>query len=213
MLLSGCSVLQIRTEDKTAGPVRVGVEKTPGPEPTGEPTDGGIPEGMTKKTVDLGDTCSVNVSFALGEDWQHSAGSTDSFQMYVRGTSSTDSDTILVNCTDEYGDSAQEVINSKRKFSFAKQDSQILSERMGPLDAGEYWSYQAELGPTEILAIGGKPTLAYGVQTGYKINGRLVNLSVEMRTLKENTKAAEEFKKILPTVTINGQKVPAPSFR
>jgi hypothetical protein len=45
VLLSGCSVLQIRTEDKDSGPVRVGVQKTAGPEPTGEPTEAGFPRG------------------------------------------------------------------------------------------------------------------------------------------------------------------------
>jgi hypothetical protein len=77
----------------------------------------------------------------------------------------------------------------------------------------KYWSYQGELGATEILAIDQQPTIAYGVQTGYKVNGRLVSLTIEMRALKSNAEAAEEFEKILPTVTIDGEKVPSPSFR
>jgi hypothetical protein len=213
VLLSGCSVLQIRTEDKASGPVKVGVQKTAGPEPKGKPTEDGIPEGMKKQTITLGDKCPVTVTFALGDDWDNSSGSTDNFHTFHRGEDSLTSDVILINCNDEYGDSAQEVIDQKRKFTFTKQDSQVLSERTGSLSAGAYWSYQAELGPTEIMAINQKPTTAYGVQTGYKFNGRLVNLSIEMRSLKSNAEAAEDFKKILPTVTIDGEKVPAPSFR
>ncbi|WP_343071809.1 hypothetical protein [Brevibacterium renqingii] len=213
VVLSGCSVLQIRTEDKDAGPVRVALEETAGPEPTGEPTDAGVPEGMSRKTLNLGDTCPVKISFAVGEGWTEGSGSTDRIHVFTRGTDSTDSDVVLVSCTDEYGGSPQEVVDSKRRYTFSEQDSQVLSERTGSLDAGEYWSFQGELGPTEILAIDSEPTLMYGVQTGYKLNGRLVNLSIEMRTPKADAKTAEEFETMLPTVTIDDQRVPAPSFR
>ena len=213
VLLSGCSVLQIRTEDKEAGPARIAVEKTAGAQPTADPTDAGIPEGMTKKTISFGDSCPVDVSFALGEDWTEGGGSTNKFHVFTRGTDSTDSDVVLASCSDEYGSSAQEVVDAKRRYNFSEQDSQVLSERTGSLDAGEYWSFQGELGPTEILAINSEPTLMYGVQTGYKINGRLVNLSIEMRALRTHAKAAEELEKMLTTVTIDGQRVPAPNFR
>ncbi|MGC2939635.1 MULTISPECIES: hypothetical protein [unclassified Brevibacterium] len=212
ILLSGCSVFQIRTEDKSAGPVRVGVQETAGPEPTGKPTEAGVPEGMSRTSVSFGDSCPVDLSFALGDEWTESSGSTEQFHFFSRGDGSTRSDVILVNCTDEYGDSAQEVVDKKRRFNFSKQDSQVLAEQTGSLAAGEFWSYQAELGPTEILALDSEPTYAFGVQTGYKINGRLVNLSIEMRTLKDNTESAEDYKKMLPTVTIDGEKVPSPSF-
>src|SRR5699024_7064822 len=76
VFLSGCSVLQIRTEDKEAGPARIAVEKTAGAQPTPDPTDAGIPEGMTKKAISFGDGCPVDVSFALGEDWTEGSGST-----------------------------------------------------------------------------------------------------------------------------------------
>lgn len=219
VLLSGCSVLQIRTEDKDSGPVRVGVQKTAGPEPTGEPTEAGIPEGMKKESVTLGDTCPVTVSFALGDSWTDSGSSTDKFHVFRRADDSTSSedstssDVFQISCNDEFSDSAQEVVDQKRRYSFSKQDSEVLAESTGSLSAGKYWSYQAELGATEILAIDQQPTIAYGVQTGYKVNGRLVSLTIEMRALKSNAEAAEEFEKILPTVTIDGEKVPSPSFR
>ncbi|AZU02041.1 hypothetical protein [Brevibacterium linens] len=213
VLLSGCSVFQIRTEDKSSGPMRIGVQETAGPEPTGTPTEAGIPEGMTKTSVTFGGSCPVELSFALGDDWRDSSGSTDQFHVFTHGNDSSRADIILVNCTDEYGDSAQEVVDSKRRYNFSEQDSQVLAEQTGSLAAGEYWSYQGEVGPTEILALNSKPTYAFGVQTGYKINGRLVNLSIEMRTPKTNTEVAEDFKKMLPTVTIDGERVPAPSFR
>ncbi|WP_228278284.1 DcrB/PsbP domain-containing protein [Brevibacterium limosum] len=213
VLLSGCSVFQIRTEDKSAGPVRIGVQETAGPEPTGKPTEAGIPEGMEKTSVTFGDSCPVELSFALGDDWTDSTGSTDQFHVFSRGDDSVRSDIILVNCTDEYGDSAQEVVDQKRRFNFSKQDSQVLAEQTGSLAAGEFWSYQGVLGPTEILALDSQPTYAFGVQTGYKINGRLVNLSIEMRTLKDNAATEKDYEKMLPTVTIDGEKVPAPSFQ
>lgn len=213
VLLSGCSVLQIRTEAKDSGPVRVGVHKTAGPEPTEKPTDAGLPDGMTKKSVNLGDECPVEVTFALGDGWQDSVGDSKRFHVISRGTNSLDSDMIIVNCSDDYGGSAQGIIDSKQKYTFDEKGSQLLSETGGSLSAGEYWSYQGELGETEILAINSKPTLLYGVQTGYKINGRLVSLSIEMRTLKSNTKVAKEYEQMLPTVTIDGQRIPAPTFR
>ncbi|UVI35885.1 hypothetical protein [Brevibacterium spongiae] len=213
LLLSGCSVLQIRTEDKDAGPIRVGVDETAGPEPTEKPTDAGIPEGMSKQTVNLGDTCPVDVSFALGDDWTAGAGDTERFSSFSRGQSSLDSDVIVVDCAEEFDDSAQSVVDTKRKFAFGEQDSQVLAERVGALSAGSYWSYQGELGPTEILAINQQATVFYGVETAFKLNGRLVSVAVGMRTPKTNAEAAEDFKKMLPTVTINGEKIPAPSFR
>src|SRR5699024_4723806 len=213
VFLSGCSVLQIRTEDKEAGPARIAVEKTAGAQPAPDPTEAGIPAGMTKKAISFGDGCPVDVSFPLGEDWTHGSGSTSKLHVFTPGTDSTDSDVVLASCSDEDGSSAQEVVDAKRRYNFSEQDSQVLSERTGSLDAGEYWSFQGELGPTEILAINSEPTLMYGVQTGYKINGRLVNLSIEMRALKSHAKAAEELEKMLTTVTIDGQRVPAPNFR
>ncbi|WP_231939573.1 hypothetical protein [Brevibacterium siliguriense] len=213
LLLSGCSVFQIRTEDKADGPVRIGVQETAGPEPTGKPTEAGIPEGMSKTSVTFGDSCPVELSFALGDDWRDNSGSNAEFHVFNHGEDASRGDIILVNCTDEYGDSAQEVIDQKRRYNFSEQDSQVIAEQTGSLAAGEFWSYQGELGPTEILALNGEPTSAFGVQAGYKINGRLVNISIEMRTLKTNTEVAEDFKKMLPTVTIDGERVPAPSFR
>lgn len=213
LLLSGCSVLQIRTEDKDAAPVRVGVDETAGPEPTEKPTDAGIPEGMSKQTVTLGDTCPADVTLALGDDWKAGGADTERFSIFTRAGSGLDSDVIIIDCAEEFNDSAQAVVDSKRRYAFGEQDSQVLAERVGALSAGSYWSYQGELGPTEILAINQKPTVSYGVETALKLNGRLVSIGVDMRTPKTNTKAAEEFKKILPTVTINGEKIPAPSFR
>jgi hypothetical protein len=213
VLLSGCSVLQIRTEAKDSGPVKVGVHKTAGQEPTEKPTDAGLPDGMTKKTVNLGKECPVEVTFALGDDWNDGAGDSDRFRVFSRGTDSRDSDVLIVNCSEDFGGSAQAIIDSKQKYTFDEAGSQLLSETSGSLKAGVYWSYQGELGESEILAINGEPTLMYGVDAGVKINGRLVNLSVEMRTLKTKTEAAEDFEKMLPTVTIDGQRVPAPSFR
>src|SRR5699024_9719311 len=179
VFLSGCSVLPSRTEDNEAGPARIAVEKTAGAQPTPEPTGASIPEGMTAKAISSGDGWPVDVSFALGEDWTEGSGSPTKSHVCTRGTDSTDSDVLLASCSDEYGSSAQEVVDAKRRYNFSEQDSQVLSERTGSLDAGEYWSFQGELGPTEILAINSEPTLMYGVQTGYKINGRLVNLSIE----------------------------------
>lgn len=213
VLLSGCSVFQIRTEDKSAGPMRIGVQETAGPEPTGKPTEAGIPKGMTRTSVSFGSSCPVDLSFAIGDEWRDSTGSTEQFHVFTHGENSAEADIILVNCTDEYGDSAQEVVDQKRRYNFSKQDSQVIAEQTGSLAAGEFWSYQGELGPTEIMALNKKPTYVFGVQTGYKINGRLVNISIEMRTPKTNTEVTEDFKKMLPTVTIDGEKVPAPSFR
>src|SRR5699024_5058330 len=85
VFLSGCSVLQIRTEDKEAGPARIAVEKTAGAQPTADPTDAGIPEGMTKKAISFGDGCPVDVSFALGEDWTKGSGNTSRFHVFTRG--------------------------------------------------------------------------------------------------------------------------------
>lgn len=210
--LSGCSALQIHTAEMDAAPVRVAVQDQPGGEPTAEPTEGGIPDGMTMETINLGDICPVDVGFALGEDWT-AGSSSEQFHVYSRGTSVTDSDMIIINCSEAYDDSAQAVVDAKKNYAFSEKDSQVQAERMGTITAGTFWSYQGVLGPTEILSINQKPTVMYGAQIGYKVNGRLVNISIEMRSLATNTEAAEQFKQMLPTLEIEGQRVPTPQFK
>ena len=88
--------------------------------------------------------------------------------------------------------------------------SSVLAQRSGSLAAGSYWSYQGLLGPTEIFAINQKSTVMYGVLIGYKTNGRLVEIKIDMRALESDTEAAEEFKKMLPTITVDGIDVSGP---
>lgn len=210
--LSGCSALQIHTAEKDSAPVRVAVQDHPGTEPSADPTEDGVPEGMTMETVNLGATCPVELGFALGGDWT-AGSSSEQFHAYSRGTSVTESDMIIVTCNEAYDDSAQAVVDAKKNYAFSEKDSQVQAERMGTITAGTFWSYQGVLGPTEILAIGQKPTVAYGTQLGYTVNGRLVNISIEMRSLETNTAAAEDFKQMLPTLEIEGERVPSPQFK
>ncbi|MDK8433998.1 MULTISPECIES: hypothetical protein [unclassified Brevibacterium] len=210
--LSGCSALQIHTAEKDAAPVRVAVQDQPGSEPTAEPTKGGVPEGMTVETINLGAACPVEIGFALGGDWT-AGSSSEQFHVYSRGTSVTESDMIIISCNEAYDDSAQAVVDGKKNYAFSEKDSQVQAERMGTITAGTFWSYQGVLGPTEILSINQRPTAMYGTQLGYKVNGRLVNISIEMRALETNTKATEEFKQMLPTLEVEGERVPTPQFK
>lgn len=212
VVLSGCSVLQIRTADRDSGPVRVSVQKQAGQDPTSEPTDGPLPEGMERQTLSLGDDCPVKVSFAIGDDWTD-ASTTPSFHVFSRGTSTADNDVIIVSCSQAFDDSPQAVVDAKRKYSFAEQGSTVSAERTGTIGAGSFWSYQGVLGESEIFAINQKPTVLYGARIGYSTNGRLVDIGVEMRSLETDTAAAEDFRKMLPTVEVDGEKVPSPAFR
>src|SRR5699024_6934442 len=110
VFLSGCSVLQIRTEDKEAGPARLAGERTASAQPPPDPTDAGSPGGRTTKATSFGAGRPVDVGFALGEDWTEGSGSTSKFHVFTRGTDSTDSDVVLASCSDEYGSSAREVV-------------------------------------------------------------------------------------------------------
>lgn len=210
--LSGCSVLQIRTADRDSGPVSVSVQKQTGQDHTSEPADGGLPEGMERQTMSLGDDCPVKVSLAIGDDWTD-ASSTPAFHVFSRGTSMADNDVIIVSCSQAFDDSPQAIVDTKRKYSFSEQGSTVSAERTGAIGAGSFWSYQGVLGESEIFAINQKPTVLYGARIGYSTNGRLVDIGVEMRSLETDTAAAEDFRKMLPTVEVDGEKVPSPAFR
>lgn len=212
VVLSGCSALQIRTAERDSGPVRVAVQEKAGENPTTAPPDDGIPEGMKEISVNLGAECPVDVSFAMTDDWSESSG-TDAFHSFTRGTSVADNDVVVISCTKGYDESPQSVVDAQKKFAFSERDSSVTSQRTGSLAAGSYWSFQGVLGPTEIFAIDQKPTVMYGARIGYKANGRLVEIGVQMRALESDTAAAEEFEKMLPTVTIDDEKVPAPRFK
>lgn len=212
LALSGCSALQIRTAERDSGPVRVAVEKNAGENPTTAAPDDGIPDSMKKVSVNLGAECPVDVSIAMTDDWSEGSAS-DEFHSFSRGATLTDSDMILINCSKGYDESPQSVVDAKKKYTFSEPKSSVTTQRTGSLTAGSYWTFQGELGPKEIFAINKKPTVMYGARIGYKTNGRVVDIGVEMRALKSNTDAAEEFKQMLPTVTIDDEKVPAPRFK
>lgn len=212
LALSGCSALQIRTAERDSGPVRVAVQKKAGENPTTAPPDDGIPDGMKKVSVNLGAECPVDVSLAMTDDWLEGS-ATDDFRTYSRGTSIADSDVILITCSKGYDESPQSIVDVRKKYTFSEQGSSVVSQRTGTLAAGYYWSFQGVLGSKEIFAINQKPTVMYGDRIGYKTNGRLVEISVEMRALETNTDAAEQFKKMLPTVTLDDEKIPAPRFK
>lgn len=212
LVLSGCSALQIRTAERDSGPVRVAVEKNAGEDPTTTPPDDGIPDGMKKVTVNLGAECPVDVSVAMTDDWSEGSAN-DDFHSFSRGATVTESDMILINCSKGYDASPQAVVDAKKKFAFSEPESTVTTQRTGSLAAGSYWTYQGVLGPKEIFAINKEPTVMYGARIGYKTNGRVVDIGVEMRALESDTDAAEEFKQMLPTVTIDDEKVPAPRFK
>ncbi len=212
LLLSGCSALHIRTAEQDSGPLRVAVEESPGEDIRPEPTDGAIPAGMSRSSFHLGAECPVTVSFAVGPDWIPSS-STDAFHVLSRGETISSSDVITVNCSQAFDDSPRAVVDSQKKYSFSEQGSAVTAERTGSLEAGSYWTYQGVLGPDEIFAINTRPTVIYGARVGYQTNGRLVDIAVEMRALESDPEAAEDFKQMLPTVTIDGNILDTPTFR
>lgn len=212
LLLSGCSVLQIRTAERESGPIRVAVEREAGEDPTTVPTGPTIPEGMETKRLNLGADCPVDVSFALGSDW-YEGSSTPAFVVFSRGTSLTDSDTIIVSCNEAFDDSPKAVIDAKKQYSFSEQGSTVTAERTGSIASGYYWTFQGVLGESEIFAINQQPTAMYGARIGYQTNGRLVDVAVEMRALQSNEAAAEDFKQMMPTIQIDGIPVPSPTFK
>ncbi|GAA1548290.1 hypothetical protein [Brevibacterium picturae] len=212
LVLSGCSALQIRTAERDSGPVRVAVQDKAGESPTTAPPDAGIPDGMKEVSVNLGAECPVDISLAMADGWSEGS-ATDGFHSFSRGTSVAENDVVLITCSQAYDESPQSVVEAKKKFSFSEKGSSVVSERTGGLAAGYYWSFQGLLGPSEIFAIDQKPTFMYGARIGYRTNGRLVEIGVEMRALESDTAAAKEFEKMLPTVTIDDEKVPAPRFK
>lgn len=212
LVISGCSALQIRTAERDSGPVRVAVKKNVGENPTTAPADDGIPDGMKKVSRNLGAECPVDVSIAMTDGWSEGS-SGDEFHSFSRGETPIESDSVLITCSKGYEDSPQSIVDAKKKFTFSEPKSTVTAQRTGNLAAGYYWTFQGELGPQEIVAINKKQTVMYGARIGYKTNGRVVEIGVEMRSLKSNTEAAEEFKQMLPTLTIDDEKVPAPRFK
>lgn len=212
LALSGCSALQVRTAERDSGPVHVAVQEKAGDTPTTAPPDDGTPDGMKEVSVSLGAECPVDVSLAMTDDWSKGA-PTDEFHSFTRGTSTTNNDVVLITCSQGYDESPQSVVDAKKKYTFSEKGSSVISQRTGSLAAGSYWSFQGVLGPSEIFAINQEPTVMYGARIGYKTNGRLVDIGVEMRALESDTEAAEEFETMLPTVTIDDEKVPAPRFK
>lgn len=212
LLLSGCSVLQIHTTDKSSGPLTVAVQDEPGdPTPTKSPGTA-LPEGMEEVSLNLGETCPVTLRFAMGSGWTKSS-SNDAFIVFSRGGSIAEDDTIIVSCSDAYYDTAEDVVTSKKKYAFSKPKSGVLAERVGAFGAGDHWTFQGDLGPSEIFAIGQKPTAMFGADMGYNVNGRLLEIDVEMRALKTKATTIDEYKKMLPTVSVDGAKVQTPTFK
>lgn len=211
LVLSGCSVLQIRTTDTSSRPLTVAVKDEPGDAPTPEP-EATLPEGMEEVSLNLGTTCPVTVRFAMGAGWTKNS-SNDAFIVFSRGNSIAEGDVIIVSCSDAFDDTAEDVVSSKKKYAFSKPESGVLAERIGDFGAGYYWTFQGDLGPSEIFAIGQKPTAMFGADMGYNVNGRLVAIDVEMRALKTNAMAIGEFKEMLPTVSVDGAKVATPTFK
>lgn len=212
LAFSGCSALHIRTAERDSGPLRVAVQENAGEVPSPGPTDGGIPEGMSRSSFNLGAECPVTVSFAVGSDWMQNS-TTETFHVLSRGNTISDSDVIIVNCSQAFDDSPQAVVDSQKKYAFSEQGSMVKAERTGTMDAGSYWTYQGVLGPTEIFAINQKSTVMYGARLGYRTNGRLVDIGIEMRALETDTAAAEDFKKMLPTVEVDGSGLETPTFK
>lgn len=212
LVLSGCSALQVRTADRESGPLTVGVQTGAGEDLASESAGPVVPAGMERITRDLGAECPVRVSFAIGPDWTEE-NSNPQFVTFYRGTTIAESDVIIVSCSQAFDDSPEAVVTVKRQYAFSRQGSTVTAERTGTVGAGSYWSFQGVLGPDEIFAIDRKATAIYGARIGYRTNGRLVDLGIEMRALDTDTAAAEDFRQMLPTLEIDGMAVPTPTLR
>lgn len=213
MVLSGCSALQIRTEKSGSGPMDIAVKDHAGGEPTPQETGEAIPAGMTEKVLSFGNECPVTVSLAIGEDWFEGSSSEGDLQGFDRGRSATDMDSVNVSCIPAYDNTAQAVVDAKKKYTFTQQGSTIKAEHTGTINAGAYWTYQGIFGSGESFAVNGKPTWVYGARAGYQAEGRMLEIGVQMLAFETDTETSEEYKKMLPTVKINGEKLVPPTFK
>ncbi|WP_181275406.1 hypothetical protein [Brevibacterium oceani] len=208
LLLGGCSALRVSSSDEAGSkPAGVGISdssESRSPSPTG-PT---VPQGMTETTVDLGSSCPVEVSLAIGADWSDGAGY-DGYWLFE-----TDTDAIVtVNCLDEDDESVQELMDKARERMFSTSGSTKISEASGSLDGGEYWTVYGTLAPEDMRAVENEASVMFGVVAGISVDGRLFKVSVDMLAPADDETADEEFRQMLPTVRLDGQELKAPDLR
>lgn len=205
LALGGCSALKLSTSDGDAAPVKIGVGEGSSAAPTS--TGSSIPEGMSTVSVNLGAECPVAVELAMDPEWNDET-AFDGYQLFTR-----DDDAIItVNCNESRDDTAQEIVDKARKYTFAEPGSTNQAEHMGTLSGGTYWTFHGTLAPTEMRAIEHSETVIYGAVVGIKDNGRLYKATVEMSTKSGDEATADRYEQMLPTVHIADQELEPPAF-
>lgn len=208
LVLSGCSAIKVSSSgDGASKPANVGIndgESTPSPS-TPEAT---IPAGMTETTVELGAECPVDVSLALGSSWADGVGY-DGYRLFTSESEAI----ITVNCLEEDGSSAQQLVDKARERMFDTAGSTRVNEVTGSLDGGQYWTFHGTLAPEDMRAVDKQDSTMFGVVAGVSVEGRLFKVSVDMLAPTDDEEAQDDFRQMLPTVRLGDQVLKAPDLR
>lgn len=208
LLTSGCSALKISTADGDSGPGRIGIsngDQDPQPEAS---TAAALPEGMEMVTADLGSECPVEMSLAMDSSWSDGAGF-DGYQIFSKDSGAI----ITINCNEDRDDSPQAVIDSAKRQMFSESGSTNLGDKSGALPGGQYWSFHGDLSAEDLRAVDSEESVMYGVVGGISKDGRLFKVTVDMLAQASDTDSDQLFAQMLPTVTIDGEKLESPDLR
>lgn len=201
LLTSGCSALRVSTSEQDSGPVAVGVGDG-SPETANADA---IPEGWQDVEAALGDECPIAIEFAADPRWID-AGGVSGYQVYANGEERL----ISINCYAWGGDGPESVTDEAMNVILTDPGSRVVTEKVGEMPGGVYWSVQGELGASSVRSIGGTESVFYGAVAGLRDEGRLYRVSVEMAAKKDDAEAAAVYALMLPTVRFAGNPVTPP---
>ncbi|MDN6135428.1 MAG: hypothetical protein L0J03_15175 [Brevibacterium sp.] len=205
--LSGCSALQISTDEGDSRPVSVGIDDGSEAATEHEPDGPAIPSGMNQVTVDLGTDCPIKVQMAMDSEWNDDL-AYDSYQLYSRDHGAI----ITVNCYEDGDETAQSIVETAQEQTFGESRSSILEEKSGTVTGGVSCTFHGLLAPQEIRAIDETKSVLYGAVAGIADNGRVYKVSVEMVTVASDQATADLYAQMLPTVSFAGQVLESPAL-
>lgn len=209
VLLAGCGLVGVRTAEEAGGPLRISTQPTQGPAPeVTEPTGPDV-EGLVQTRLNLGSTCPARVSLYVPDDWH---GTTSGSSYYAQPLDAGfESAGVNVYCSEAFGSSPSEGVNSARSYQFSDETTEVLAERTAQVGEGYSWAYQALLGEEEIMHQGA-PTMTVGAVVDYPISGKVYDVRIAYTFAADDAEAFEYATAALSHLEVEGGAVAAPEW-
>lgn len=199
--------------EASGAPMKVGIQATSGPETTKEsPHPGQLPEGFQKQQLDLGADCPVQLGIGVPQEWSKSS-MISGFVLLTQNQLEISAPSITISCTPLSVGGSTASWTSKRDYGFNEDGSKVIAEKTGSVSQGEYWSYQGLYGANEILSVDNQQTNVLGSIVDYQTNGRRITVTVEAKAPVSDDTGAQSLKKIMPTLTIDGEHIQPPAYK